>query len=178
MLRKACSNMLQLYVRRRGPDQSARSGRSTAPQIPLGLLVDCHDKGNCHSLPAERQPPDRSRRKRYTNSPLMTHPRNSLQNYSNQSPPCDGSHVPGFNLYLNDSSSVSRYLRLALQTLSEHRLIPPDVKRLTQVVEAALSAQAIFFASALHRPDTIELHQFFETFVLSCIIPAETRSFS
>ena len=88
----------------------------------------------------------------------------------------DRSDVPGFNLYLNSSLSVSRYLRLALQTLFEHNLIPPDVKRLAFIVEAALSAQTLFFTACLHDPGQIELHEFFETFILTCVTPPEIRS--
>lgn len=98
------------------------------------------------------------------------------QALSIQPPPCDGSHIPGFNLYLNDSPSVSRYLRLAVQALFEYSQLPQDVECLTSIVEAALSAQALYFTSALHHPDTVELHQFFETFVLNCVIPPEKRS--
>ena len=46
----------------------------------------------------------------------MTYLPDLHQDSSSQPPLPDSSDVPGFNLYLNDSPSVSRYLRLALQT--------------------------------------------------------------
>src|SRR5664280_3540685 len=87
----------------------------------------------------------------------MAHLPDFYQNSSIQPYPCDDSHVAGFNLYLNDSPSVSRYLRLAVQTLLEYSQDPPDVQRLAQIVEAALTAQALFFAASLHDPNPVEL---------------------
>jgi hypothetical protein len=107
----------------------------------------------------------------------MPHPPDFHQNSSIQPYPCDDSHVDGFNLYVNDSPSRARYLRLAVQTLLEGSQDLPDVQRLTLIVDAALSAQALFFATALHHPDPVELHQFFEAFVLTCVIRPETRSY-
>jgi len=90
---------------------------------------------------------------------------------------CDDSRVAGFNLYLNDSPSVHRYLRLAVQTLAEYSQDPPDVQRLNLIVEAALASQALLFTASLHDPDELELHRFFEAFVLDCVVPPEKRSY-
>jgi hypothetical protein len=100
---------------------------------------------------------------------------NILQHSPTQPHPCDDSRVAGFNLYLNDSPSASRYLRLSVQALLEYSQDPPDVQRLTLIVEAALSAQALFFAASLHDPDPVELHRFFEMFILACVVPPEKR---
>jgi hypothetical protein len=99
------------------------------------------------------------------------------QNSSTQPYLCDDSRVAGFNQYLNDSPSVYRYLRFAVQALSEYSQDPPDVQRLTLIVEAALAAQALLFTASLHDPDESELHRFFEAFVLDCVIPPEKRSY-
>ena len=103
----------------------------------------------------------------------MTHRPDLHQDVSNKRPPTDRSDVPVFNLYLNGTPSVSRYVCLATQTLFEHNLIPPEVNRLAQVVEAALRAQALYFAAAVYHPDREDLHRFFETFVLTCVNPPE-----
>src|ERR1017187_1744821 len=100
---------------------------------------------------------------------------NILQHSPTQPHPCDDSRVAGFNLYLNDSPSASRYLRLSVQALLEYRKDPPEVQRLTVIVEAALAAQAVFFAASLYAPASVELPPFFEMFILSCFDPPENR---
>jgi hypothetical protein len=61
--------------------------------------------------------------------------------------------------------------------LSTSNLIPPDVDRISLIVESALTAQSLFFAASLHHPEQAELHQVFETFVLNCVMPPEIRSY-
>lgn len=66
-------------------------------------------------------------------------------------------------------SSLATYFWNALQILSEHDLAIGEFDRLTRIVETALIAQSLFFAAALHDPDTAELYGFFEEFVLRCV---------
>jgi hypothetical protein len=78
--------------------------------------------------------------------------------------------------YLKQNKSFARYVTYAIQTLDEHNLAPPDADRMTLIVESALVVQSLFFAVCLHHPEPAELHQVFEAFVLSCILPSERRS--
>ncbi len=93
--------------------------------------------------------------------------------YKHHSPELLNDGVDGCGQY---SKSRDTYLRYAIQALSERDQILPEQDRLTLIVDAALSAQALLFAASMHEPDPIELHQFFELFVLSCVIPSEKRS--
>jgi hypothetical protein len=85
-------------------------------------------------------------------------------------------HGVGLPLRLTPSPSFAGYLRYAVQVLVEFDLPSPGEDRLALMVEAALSAQVLLFAACLHDPDELELHRFFEMFILNCVIPPETRS--
>jgi hypothetical protein len=78
-------------------------------------------------------------------------------------------------LRLAPGPSFAGYLRYAVQALIEFDLISPGEDRLVLIVEASLSAQALFFSATLRHPDPVELHQFFEAFVLACVVPPEKR---
>ena len=82
----------------------------------------------------------------------------------------------GLPVRLTHSPSFARYLRHAVQTLIEFDLIAPGEDRLGLIVEAALAAQAMLFTVSLHDPDPVELHKFFESFILTCVIPPEKRT--
>ena len=175
MLRKACSNTTQLHVRGRGSDQSDRSGaQSHLYPATIGRLDT--DPSRESEVVARKMGQVSVDGVAILTTPYMTHLPDFHQNSSTPPYPCEDSHIAGFNLYLSDSPSASRYQRLAVQALLEYSQELPDVQRLTLIVEAALSAQALYFAAAAHDPDTVELHQFFETFVLACVIPPEKRS--
>jgi hypothetical protein len=73
---------------------------------------------------------------------------------------------------LSHHNSLATYFRNAVQILSEHDLAIAEFDRLTLIVETALTAQSLFFAAALHDPDTAELYGFFEEFVLRCVSPS------
>jgi|SRR5258706_13760681 hypothetical protein len=90
----------------------------------------------------------------------------SPQAPSDQSPSCADLHfdIPG-----KHSPSAARYLHYAVQTLYEYDISVPEMDRLTLIVDAALSAQSFFFGAAPHHPGRVELYQFFESFVLSCV---------
>jgi len=79
----------------------------------------------------------------------------------------------GFDPYVKQNKSFARYVSYAIQTLHEYNLVPPDVDRVTLIVQSALAAQSLFFAASLHHPEQAELHQVFETFVLNCVMPPE-----
>jgi hypothetical protein len=76
---------------------------------------------------------------------------------------------------LGHHSSLATYFRNALQILSEHDLAIAEFDRLTLIVKTALTAQSLFFAAALHDPDTAELYDFFEEFVLRCVSSSRKR---
>ena len=82
----------------------------------------------------------------------------------------------GLRVHGHQNKSRDTYIRYALQALSERDQILPEHDRVTLIVEAALAAQALLFAASMHDPDPIELHRFFELFVLNCVIPPEKRS--
>jgi hypothetical protein len=95
--------------------------------------------------------------------PLLTH--NSADPFTS-----------GFDVYAIRSKSLDTYLSYALQALAEHDQILPDMDRLTLIVNAALSSQSLFFAASMHDPEPLELHRFFEMFVLACVILPEKWS--
>jgi hypothetical protein len=99
------------------------------------------------------------------------------QAVSHQTPSCDDTFIGGFDAYVKQSKSFARYVSYAIQTLHEYNLVPPDVDRVTLIVQSALAAQSCFFAASLHHPGQAELHQIFETFVLNCVTPLEKRSY-
>jgi hypothetical protein len=70
---------------------------------------------------------------------------------------------------VEQSKSFTRYVSYAIETLHEKNLVSPDVDRVILIVQSALAAQSLFFAAALHHPGRVELYQFFESFVLSCV---------
>jgi hypothetical protein len=70
---------------------------------------------------------------------------------------------------VNPGLSVDKYLRYAVQILSEYDMSLPEMGRLRLIVDAALSAQSFFFTAALHDPGKTDLYHFFELFVLSCV---------
>jgi hypothetical protein len=59
--------------------------------------------------------------------------------------------------------------------LSEHDLAIAEFDRLTLIVKTALTARSLFFAAALHDPDTAEFYDFFEEFVLRCVSSSRKR---
>jgi len=78
--------------------------------------------------------------------------------------------------YLKQNKSFARYVTYAIQALEEYNLVLPDADRMTLIVESALAVQRLFFAVSLSHPEPDELHQVFEAFVVSCILPPEKRS--
>jgi hypothetical protein len=92
---------------------------------------------------------------------------------SNQPSSYTDADVSGVALLANHSPSVARYLRHAVQILSEQDLAIPDWDQLTLIVRCALDAQSLFFAASIHDPSRTKLRQFFESFVLSCVTFAQ-----
>jgi hypothetical protein len=87
-------------------------------------------------------------------------------------------HLPLHRYYPADpfASGLGSYVRYAIQALSERDQLLPDLDGLTRIVTAALSAQTLYFAAAVYDPGREDLHQFFETFILTCVTPPMIRS--
>ena len=115
-------------------------------------------------------------RRRYTNQPHMNPISNLPQAVSHQISSFPDALSGGFDAYVKQNKYFASYVSYAIQTLHEYNLIPPDVDRITLIVESALTAQSLFFAASLHHPEQAELYQVFETFVLNCVMPPEIRS--
>jgi len=78
-----------------------------------------------------------------------------------------GAALPGERLHLR------KYVRCAIDYLADHELPSPEFPRLLLIVQAALDAQALFFAAVLHDPTSQELDAFFTDFVTRCATPDE-----
>src|ERR1700692_3712540 len=86
-----------------------------------------------------------------------------------RTPSCADAFIGGCQAYVEQSKSFTRYVSYAIETLHENNLVSPDVDRVILIVQSALAAQSLFFAAAVHHPGSVELFQFFESFVLSCV---------
>jgi hypothetical protein len=95
------------------------------------------------------------------------------QAVSHQTPSSADALIGGFDAYVKQSKSFARDVSYAIETLHEHNLVPTDVDRVNLIVQSALAARSLFFAAALHHPGSVELYQFFESFVLSCVTSAQ-----
>ena len=69
---------------------------------------------------------------------------------------------------LGHDSSPTIYLRLAVQILSEHDLVLPELDQLNLIVQSALAVRCLYFAACLHHPDHAELHEVFKMFLMAC----------
>jgi hypothetical protein len=75
---------------------------------------------------------------------------------------------PGTSVLLDHDSSPTIYLRLAVQILSEHDLVLPELDQLNLIVQSALAVRCLYFAACLHHPDHAELHEVFKMFLMAC----------
>ena len=78
-------------------------------------------------------------------------------------------HQPGTCVRLGHDSSPTIYLRFAEQILSEHDLALPEPEQLNLIVQSALAVQSLYFDACLHHPDTTELYEVFENFLVTCL---------
>ena len=83
---------------------------------------------------------------------------------TNSDPPLSSSISIG--LRVNRSPTI--YLRLAVQILSEHDLVLPELDQLNLIVQSALAVRCLYFAACLHHPDHAELHEVFKMFLMAC----------
>jgi hypothetical protein len=90
-----------------------------------------------------------------------------------QTPPCADALIGGLDAYVKQNKHFAKYVSYAIETLHEYDLDPPDVDLVILIVQSALAAQSLFFAAALHHPGSVELYQFFESFVRSCVTSAQ-----
>jgi hypothetical protein len=97
-------------------------------------------------------------------NPYMDQISDLPQVVSHQIPSCADDPIGGCEAYVEQSKSFTRYVSHAVQILHEHDLIPPDVDRVTLIVQSALAAQSLFFSASLHHPEQAELHLVFEAF--------------
>jgi len=109
-------------------------------------------------------------------NPCMDQISDLPQVVSHQTPSYTDALIGGWEAYVEQSKSFTRYVSYAIQTLHEYDLAAPDVDCITLIVQSALAAQSLFFAASLHHPGQDELYQVFETFVLNCVIPPKRRS--
>jgi hypothetical protein len=76
---------------------------------------------------------------------------------------------PGTSVLHCHDSSPTIYLRFAEQILSEHDLALPEPEQLNLIVQSALAVQSLYFDACLHHPDTTELYEVFENFLVTCL---------
>jgi hypothetical protein len=82
-----------------------------------------------------------------------------------------------FGAYARQNKSLATYVNCAIRIFNEHSLGLPDVDRITLIVQSALAAQNLFFATSLHDPGQVELYQVFETFVVNCVLAPDKRGY-
>jgi hypothetical protein len=73
------------------------------------------------------------------------------------------------------NSRLLPYIGMAVTALAEHSAHLNDDSRLVLIVEAALESRSLFFAATLWEPAQRELNQFFEDFVLRCVLHPDSR---
>jgi hypothetical protein len=78
--------------------------------------------------------------------------------------------------HVTQNKTLADYINYAIQLFQECDLPLPDEDHIILIVESALAVQNLFFTTCLRRPEQVELHQVFEAFLVSCVLPPEKRS--